>query len=79
MNRTLIVTLNRTLRELPDMPNNSPKNESRVDTLKNEATRQRWDLFHRAIAHAKQCNVSALEDASGSDERRTAPLQSIAG
>ncbi|MEQ8207002.1 MAG: hypothetical protein RIA65_12555 [Woeseia sp.] len=43
------------------MSNNTMKQESRTETLKNEATRQRWELFHQAIAHAKQSNVSSLE------------------
>jgi hypothetical protein len=30
--------------------------------LKDESARQRWELFHRAIAHAKQSNDSALDD-----------------
>lgn len=59
------------------MSNNTRKNESRVDALKNEATRQRWDLFHRAIAHAKQSNDSALEDASAHDVRPAPPLESV--
>ena len=31
--------------------------------LTNEFSRQRWDLFHRAIAHAKQTNHASIEDA----------------
>ena len=27
-----------------------------VVSLKNESSRQRWELFHRAIAHAKESN-----------------------
>lgn len=46
------------------MSTNSSKQEQRTLSLKNEQTRQRWDLFHRAIAHAKQNNVSAMEDAA---------------
>ena len=48
-------------------------------TLKNESSRQRWDLFHRAIAHAKQSNDQALEDAesNNSDVPRTAPVLTI--
>ena len=48
-------------------------------TLKNESSRQRWDLFHRAIAHAKQSNDQALEDAesNSSDVPRTAPVLTI--
>jgi hypothetical protein len=54
--------------------------DSPVGTLKNEAARQRWELFHRAIAHAKKSNNDAMEaDQSGAGEsRRSAPLLSIA-
>ena len=41
----------------------SHKNEPSVETLKNESARQRWELFHRAIAHAKQCNRKAMQEA----------------
>ena len=37
--------------------------ESRFATLKNEATRQRWEWFHRAIALAKQSNADAMAEA----------------
>jgi len=40
--------------------NNKP--EPYVDSLTNESARQRWQLFHRAIAHAKQSNNAALAD-----------------
>jgi hypothetical protein len=64
-------------------------NESRFATLKNEATRQRWELFHRAIALAKQSNADAMAEAdrfqnSSSSEasepvrHRAEPLLSIA-
>jgi len=32
------------------------------ESLKNESSRQRWKLFHRAIAHAKESNNAALAD-----------------
>lgn len=50
-----------------------------VDGFRNEATRQRWDLFHRAIAHAKQSNVEALqaEQDAGEDPGRCASLHSV--
>lgn len=38
------------------------ESESPASTLKNESARQRWDLFHRAIAHAKRSNDEALDD-----------------
>lgn len=45
------------------MSNKCAQNESRVLEFKNESTRQRWELFHRAIAHAKQSNVSDMQEA----------------
>ena len=38
-------------------------------TLKNESSRQRWEMFHRAIAHAKECNDAAIAETDlGPDE-----------
>ncbi len=48
------------------MSNTPSKPLPRTGALKNAQTRQRWELFHRAIEHAKQTNVTALE--SGADE-----------
>lgn len=47
--------------------------------LKNEAARQRWELFHRAIAHAKQSNVDAMDDSEvvSGDNQGSGPLLSI--
>jgi len=45
------------------MSNKYKETESPVVFLKNEAARQRWELFHRAIAHAKQSNSDALNEA----------------
>ncbi|MEM8816735.1 MAG: hypothetical protein AAFX56_03190 [Pseudomonadota bacterium] len=53
--------------------------ESPAAQLKNESSRQRWELFHRAISHAKESNDAALEDgdpASG-DRPARGPLLSI--
>lgn len=44
------------------MSSNCSDNESPLSPLKSESARQRWDLFHRAIAHAKQSNTAALQD-----------------
>jgi hypothetical protein len=41
--------------------------ESPVSGLKNEASRQRWELFHQAIAHAKQSNSNAMQEATSGD------------
>jgi hypothetical protein len=57
-----------------------PLTDSPVGALKNEAARQRWDLFHRAIAHAKKSNVDAMEaaDATPAEHKSSARLLSIA-
>lgn len=52
------------------MSNKNPPHEPQFEALKNESARQRWQLFHRAIAHAKQSNYQALEaDQPGTQER----------
>jgi len=55
------------------------KTEAPTASLKSESARQRWDLFHRAIAHAKQSNDAALLDADSdsADGKRGGPLLSI--
>lgn len=62
------------------MSNKCLQNESPVMTLKNESSRQRWELFHRAIAHAKQSNISAMQDADSTvgETKRPDPILSIA-
>jgi hypothetical protein len=45
------------------------ENEMPFVALKNESSRQRWELFHRAIAHAKETNQAAIVEADlGADE-----------
>ena len=44
------------------MSNKCKEAEQPVVFLKDETARQRWELFHRAIAHAKQSNVASLDD-----------------
>jgi hypothetical protein len=55
------------------------ENDAPVVSLKNESSRQRWELFHRAIAHAKESNHAALDETdSHSDEPKGGgPLLSI--
>lgn len=48
--------------------------ETSLETLKNESTRQRWELFHRAIASAKQSNTQAMQQA---DEARQAAAADV--
>ena len=60
---------------------NKPLNtESPASSLKNDASRQRWELFHRAIAQAKQANGAAMDDVEEKHSRakRRGPLLSIA-
>lgn len=47
--------------------------------LKNDSARQRWELFHRAIAHAKESNLASIEesDSHKADTDIAGPLLSI--
>jgi hypothetical protein len=53
--------------------------DSPVVYLKNDSARQRWELFHRAIAHAKESNHASLNEADSrsSDTEASGPLLSI--
>lgn len=52
--------------------------EIQLEPLKSESARQRWELFHRAIAHAKQSNQNdQLEAEHASDHKRNVPVFSI--
>ena len=55
------------------------ENEVPLVTLKNESSRQRWEMFHRAIAHAKESNHAAvIEDDLGTDENNSGgPLLTV--
>lgn len=46
----------------------SQKHDRSLETLKNESTRQRWELFHRAIASAKRSNTQAMQKAEAARE-----------
>jgi len=61
------------------MSNKCKEAEFPVVFLKDEAARQRWELFHRAIAHAKQSNDAALEDVdpNSGDTKNAGPLLSV--
>jgi hypothetical protein len=61
------------------MSNKCSQNDSPVGSLKNESARQRWELFHRAIAHAKQSNDNAMQDAESSvdEPKPSGPLLTI--
>lgn len=61
------------------MSNKCSQNDSPVGALKSESARQRWELFHRAIAHAKQSNSSALQEAdtSADESKPSGPILTI--
>lgn len=61
------------------MSNKCKEAESPVVVLKDESARQRWELFHRAIAHAKQSNDAALDESDGNtvDGKKSGPLLSL--
>ena len=60
------------------MSNKCKEAESPVVFLKDETARQRWELFHRAIAHAKQSNIAAIDDDHDSgDPEGNGPFLSI--
>jgi len=61
------------------MSNKNPPDEPRLEALKNESARQRWQLFHRAIAHAKQSNNETLEKACKSERQDCEGPDSNAG
>ncbi|MEM9207970.1 MAG: hypothetical protein AAGA61_01885 [Pseudomonadota bacterium] len=52
------------------------QDESPTSAWKNDAARQRWELFHRAIAHAKKSNTAAL-DSSDDATRATKPARPL--
>jgi len=61
------------------MSKNYQKTDLPIDALKSEAARQRWEMFHRAIAHAKESNNAALHeaDAQSGDTECSGPLLTI--
>jgi len=61
------------------MSKKQPKNDSPVEALTTESARQRWELFHRAIAHAKESNNALLDDGDchGVDTESSSPLLTI--
>ncbi|MBT8092091.1 MAG: hypothetical protein KJN77_03575 [Gammaproteobacteria bacterium] len=57
------------------MSNKQKPTDSPLDPLTSESARQRWELFHRAISHAKESNNNSLLDADGqgNETETTAP------
>ena len=60
------------------MSNKCKDAESPLVVLKDETARQRWELFHRAIAHAKRSNIDDLDDDhDNGDSKSGGPVLSI--
>ncbi len=61
------------------MSKKQTETDSPAVSLKNDSARQRWELFHRAIAHAKESNNASLADAESRsvDAKSPGPLLSI--
>ena len=61
------------------MSNKVEKTESPIDALKNESARQRWELFHRAIAYAKESTNAAMHEGDGqvADSESAGPVLTI--
>ena len=57
------------------MSRNTNETDVPVLTLKNDSARQRWELFHRAIAHAKKSNLDAMDDGDVAAKDRTSGAQ----
>ncbi len=54
--------------------------ESVLQGLQSDAVRQRWEMFHRAIAFAKAANQSMLEaEEAANDESSERPRLSVIG
>jgi hypothetical protein len=61
------------------MSKKQPNNDSPIEALTSESARQRWELFHRAIAHAKESNNALLDDddSHGVESESAGPLLTI--
>ncbi len=65
--------------DVQSMSKKRSETDSPVVSLKNDSARQRWELFHRAIAHAKESNNASLTEADspGTDTKASGSLLSI--
>jgi hypothetical protein len=61
------------------MTNKVKQTDFPYETFKNESARQRWELFHRAIAHAKESNAAAMQESEspGGDSECSGPVLTI--
>lgn len=63
------------------MSNKLKQSDFPYDAFKNESARQRWELFHRAIAHAKESNAAAMQESESpcTDTEYSGPMLTIVG
>ena len=61
------------------MSNECKEADSPAMVLKNQSARQRWELFHRAIAHAKKANDASADQADGgtADDAASRPVLTV--
>jgi hypothetical protein len=61
------------------MSKKQPNDDQPIEGLTNESARQRWELFHRAIAHAKESNNAVQDDGEivTADAESAGPLLTI--
>ena len=55
------------------MSNKHEKTDFPSETFKSDAVRQRWELFHRAIAYAKESNNAAMHEADTASSETESP------
>jgi len=75
----IIVRLNTDLSPKTSMSKKHKEMKSPLDPLKSDEARQRWEMFHRAIAYAKASNNAAMieADAQQHEAKPSGPLLSI--
>lgn len=47
------------------MKDKRTESDGQIEMLTSDSARQRWQLFHRAIAHAKAINAASMQDSDG--------------
>lgn len=61
------------------MSDNPTDNESPAAALKSESARQRWEMFHRAISHAKRTTALQMPETEiqGGAPRQNPPYLTV--
>jgi hypothetical protein len=66
--RLFIVHLKDAKHEHGSMTDKCSQIDSPVEAFTTDSARQRWELFHRAIAYAKKSNSAALQESEIADD-----------